>query len=392
MKKGIVLVLFFPAFIFAQPFTKKYLLAFHTCTTNCAFQFHETHIAESNDGLNWSLVPNLPYLPGSVPDIVIRGSRLYLYNPGKVTRYDNSTGAWDASPSNVNVTDTLGNTVNFVDPSPMVDQNGNLVLFFLNSTGSTGDPASCNPYPCTKYFDSAVEVPGSDGTQFILQPGHRLSVTLSSGTGSDPDIYFDGSQYILYYSAGSSTKAFFCPTLHGSYSSFPGLTNDEITNQGGIPCGYYDPSSGMYWTFVHANVSGITEIKRVIHGNFNAAVNSSVTVISGSGIGLSAQHKCESPGFCLNDFLLSTGPAVSTPDITIFPNPASEHEIIIRGIQEKNRIRKIEILSSGGKLEKEIFPGENVVETILKNELPPGIYFVRLYFSEGSMMVKKLII
>ncbi|MBC7861817.1 MAG: T9SS type A sorting domain-containing protein [Bacteroidia bacterium] len=366
-------------------------MAFHTCTTNCAFQFHETHIAESNDGTTWTMVPNLPYLPGSVPDIVVRGSKLYLYNPGKVRRYNNATGLWDTSQSNVSIVDGSGNNVSFVDPSPYVDSNGNIVLFYLNSTGITGDPASCNPYPCTKYFNSAVEVSGSDGTQFVQQPGDRLSVSINSGTASDPDIYFDGTQYIMYYSAGSNTKAFTCSTMHGSYVSFPGLANNDITNQGGIPCGHYDATSNMYWTYTHFG-GGVTEIKLVPHANFNATVNTSSTVINGTSIGLTAQHKCESPGFCTNDFLTGIGNQQDlNSQISVFPNPANGNEFSVQSFNSKIIVQKIEIINAAGQTVKEINCKENAQVIKIKTEFVPGIYFVKIISSNGNV-VKKLIL
>jgi hypothetical protein len=382
----------FPATLASQPFSKKYLMAFHTCTTNCAFQFHETHIAESNDGSTWSLVPNLPYFSGSVPDLVVRGTKLYLYNPGIVRRYDNSTSLWDSSPANVSVVDSIGNPVNFVDPSPTVDANGNIVLFFLNSTGITGDPATCNPYPCVKYFDSAVEVPGSDGAQFLLQSAHRLTVNLSSGSASDPDIYFDGSQYILYYSAGSSTKALYSSTLHGAYTAFGGLNNGELTNQGGIPCGHYEASSGQYWTYVHANGMNGTEIKRVTHSNFNASVNTATTVISGTNIGLTSQHKCESPGFCENDFLQSADFENAAQDVfTIYPNPLCANEFTLKGKVAGNAIEKIELSDLKGAVQNLSFGQKENPVIKISTQLNPGMYFLRIYSREG-ICLKKLIV
>jgi hypothetical protein len=391
MKKFFFLFLF-PLAISAQPFTKKYLLAFHTCTTNCAPNYHETHIAESNDGTSWTMVPNLPSLPGSVPDLIIRGTKLYLYNPGKLIRYDNTTATWETNYTNVSVLDSNGNPVMFVDPSPTLDANGNIVLFFLNSTGSTGDPAQCVNYPCTKYFDSATEVQGSDGTQFIMEPGHRLSVTISNGTASDPDIFSDGSQFILYYSSGTTTKAFSSSTLHGSYSAFSTLSNAVLTNQGGIPCGHFNTSSSQYWTYVHANGGGgATEIKRVMHSNFNSAVNTSTTVINGSSIGLTAQHKCESPGFCENTFILSGITEGEHSNLfSIFPNPVESGNFILSSLNE-NKINKVELMDYSGKIVKEIELKKQLTVEISCGELSAGIYFVRINSGKG-VSVKKLFI
>jgi hypothetical protein len=285
----------------AQPFTKKYIMSFHSCLSGaCAGPSqHMTYLAESNDGASWTLVPNFTPYQGSVPDVVIRGSKLYIFNPGSVRRYNYSTNTWDASASSVSIT-SGGSNVNFVDPSPIIDENGRIVLFFLNSTGVSGDPANCSSYPCDKYFESAVEVDGSDGTQFVAQTGKRYTATLSSGTASDPDIFYDGTNYYLYISKGNSVAVYKSSTLHGSYTAISTLSNSLLTNQGGIPSGMYDGT--QYQTFVHANV-GSTVIRRQAHSNFNSQLNSFTTIISGSSMGLGANATAESPGICNNTFL-----------------------------------------------------------------------------------------
>jgi len=130
---------------FAQP-SKKYLMAFHTCTNCAGPQSHTTRIAESNDGSNWSLVPNFNGFQGSVPDPIIRGNKLYIYTPGKVNRYNNSANTWEPA-ANVSIKDSNQQQIMYVDPSAILDDDANIVLFFMNSTGLTGDPAFCQNYP-----------------------------------------------------------------------------------------------------------------------------------------------------------------------------------------------------------------------------------------------------
>ena len=111
-------------------------MSFHTCDALCTgFQDHMTNLAESDDGTNWSLVPNFISYNGSVPDIIIRGNKLYIYTPGQVKRYDKTTNWWDTNPVNVSIVDGNNNPVSYVDPSAIIDSAGNIVLFFLNSTG-----------------------------------------------------------------------------------------------------------------------------------------------------------------------------------------------------------------------------------------------------------------
>jgi hypothetical protein len=292
----------------AQP-SKTYLMSFFTCSTCGVLDSHRVQLAESNNGYDWSLVPGFSSFKGggSVPDVITRSNMLYLYTTSGVKKYNYTTNAWDTGMSRVTVQDSSGTKYNYVDPSMTIDSSGKLVMFFLDATGSTGDPASCGgSSSCTKYFRSAVES-GTDGTSFILRSGARLSysLTTSSSTASDPDIYFDGSQYILYISTGASTRAYKSSTLHGSYTAFSGLSSALLTNSGGIPSGYYDADSSKYWTLVHTS-TGRIQIKK--HSGFTAAISSFTTVVDYNTAGLSSSYFAESPGICKNTLSISALP------------------------------------------------------------------------------------
>ncbi len=315
-----------PFMLLAQPFSKKYIMAFHTCNAACTgFMNHQVHLAESNDGSTWSLVPNFVPYTGSVPDVITRGSKLYIYTPGQVKRYNQTTNTWDQNTQSVAITDSAGNPVQYVDPSAVVDSAGHLVLFFLNSTGTPmgQDPASCQTYPCIKYFDSASEVPGSDGTQFTKNAGHRMVITLNSGTASDPDIFQDPSGYKLYISKGNSVYACSAASLHGSYSSIPALTNGILTNQGGIPCGWFDESTNQYWTYVHTNQNGNIVIRQAIHTNLNNVLSNFNTVLAGPQIGEPASTTTESPSICLNTLTITGLNEPEKSSLQLSPNPCS---------------------------------------------------------------------
>lgn len=281
--------------MYAQP-TKKYLMSFHTCT-DCAMPTnHTVQLAESDNGSSWSLVPGHTGWQGSVPDVITRGSKIYLYAPTGMKTYDSSTKAW-SNTSKFSVVDKNGATVNIVDPSAHINANGKIVLFYLVSTGSTGDPASCTSYPCTKNFGSAIEKEGTDGTQFVAVDGYRASITLNNGSASDPDIFYDGSKYWLYISLGQSVEVRSSDLLHGDYQKVTTLSNSILTSQGGIPAGYYDPTSKKYWTYVHSG--GPSLIKLGITDNVTTALTSVNSVITGSIIGNSAASVA-SPGFAIN--------------------------------------------------------------------------------------------
>lgn len=104
---------------------------------------------------------------------------------------------------------------------------------------------------------SATEVDGSDGVQFVADSGDRVQVTLTPtstqlDTASDPDIFYDGTQYVLYISRGNSMEVYTSATLRGSYTRSPPLPGGKITsNTGGIGSGFFNALQGQYWTFVH---------------------------------------------------------------------------------------------------------------------------------------------
>lgn len=282
----------------------RFFLAVHTCEgSGCTDpRTHQTRLLESADGAAWTTVPGAGPFSGSVPDVVARGDTVYLYNPGKVTRYRRSVNRWEA-PAQVRVENDQGGKVDFVDPSAVVDEQGRLVIHFLNSTGLLNqDPAGCLTYPCEKHFDSAVEVPGSDGTLFRLQPGHRVSLVLGSGSASDPDIFSDGQAWCLYLSRGQSVQVFRGASLHGSFGLVEGLPDGYLTHQGGVPCGHWDPATGKYWTWAHANEPGRTVVRRFVHDGFARQLGPAdfTVAVTGETLGLGAGVSVASPSFALN--------------------------------------------------------------------------------------------
>ena len=284
-------------------------MSYLTCTSSslCGNPAnHSVQLAESNDGATWTSVPGFTAYTGSVPDVVTRNNKLYIYTPGFVKRYDRTTNTWDAITSSVSVKDASGTTVNYVDPSLIVDSSGNLVMFFLQSGGAgTGDPATCTTFPCTKSFLSATEVSGSDGTQFVTNSGTRISITLttSGSSASDPDIFFDGTNYVCYISKGNSIQVYTSTLLHGTYSQVTTLSSGTLTNEGGIPSGYFDPLTSKYWTYIHTSVG---EIKFKTHADFSTLQTGFTTIITGATAGLGSGSQAQSPGFCKSTLTASS--------------------------------------------------------------------------------------
>lgn len=289
--------------------TGKYLMAFHACDTsvsNCMdFRNHKTYVAESDNGATWSIVPGYASYAASVPDLVRRGNTLYVYSPGQLRRYHIDTDIWE-NPVSVQMTNH-STVESFVDPSPIVDDNGKIVLFYLASQPG-GDPARCaaGQQSCTKIFRSATEVAGSDGGSFTVDSGDRATITItSSEAASDPDIFTGPSGYVLYISIMNSIQVYSAGTLRSTYTKSTALSDGYLTrNIGGIASGYYDSVAGQYWTFVHIKdlLSGYPVIRRAMHVNLNSQLVETQfsNVISGTAIGLGDSYNIESPGFAVN--------------------------------------------------------------------------------------------
>ncbi|MBI4446185.1 MAG: DUF11 domain-containing protein [Acidobacteria bacterium] len=310
------------------PVTGKYLMSFHACdsaATNCMDpRNHQVYLAQSNDGASWTLVPGWTPFAGSVPDVIRRGNKLYIYTArSEVVRYDLTANTReDAARVTIN-----GVPDGFVDPSLILDDQGRLVLFFLYGQ-SGSDPAGCptGQTTCQKRIGSATEVSGSDGSQFTLDSGDRAQVTISASgalrSASDPDIFFDGSKYILYLTHGPSISVWRAADLRATYSKIADLSNET----GGIPSGHFDSTSQRYWTYAHIprGAPPVAVIRRAVHTDFSRLLVESdwSTVISASSLGLSASTHTESPGFAVN-----ASPA--GPDLSL--SKTASPEVILPG-------------------------------------------------------------
>ena len=272
--------------------TQRYLLAVHAAEPGATFAEHETHLLESADGSNWTEVSGWQPYVGSVPEVIERDGFLYLFNPGKRRVYDLAGGS--VTGASVSISDAIGNTVSYVDPSAIVDDEDRMVLFFLNSTGvppGTDPAAGSDP----KAFDSATEDASSNGLAFTLEPGPRVEAL-----SSDPDVFYDGSRYVLYISYGSNTRAYESATLHGSYTGLPGLGPDAmLTSVGGVPAGHYDADNVEYWTYVHAHAGGANVVRHAVHASLDSALTASnfVTVVQAADLGLDSATSIESASF-----------------------------------------------------------------------------------------------
>lgn len=286
----------------------RYLMSFHACDMNDCQQgpmSHMVYLAQSDDGERWSLVPGWQPYRGSVPDVIRRGNMIYVFTPNQMVRYSLTTQTFEG-PFQVVIN---GMAEGFVDPSLFMDEQGKLVLFFLYGRMGS-DPAGCSPGipTCVQRFGSATELEGSDGTQFTLDEGDRVSITVSEGStlrsASDPDIFFDGAQYFIYISHGPSISVWTSAELRGSFVQITSLPDNLLSlGSGGVPAGYFDDLSGLYWTFAHApRRDSATNIYRAVHSDFSRQIGNAdwVVVVSGETLGLGNTINVESPGFAVN--------------------------------------------------------------------------------------------
>ena len=281
----------------------KYIMAFLACdtsTANCSNPVnHKTYLAESIDGVAWSPLPGFTPIPGSVPDVIARGNTLYVYNPGRLTRYHRDTGVQESGfPVSIKYANG-SSTTGFVDPSAILDGNGTIVLFYLPAILGQ-DPAQCpiGQTSCVKYVMSATEVADSDGASFVVDPGIRVGVQISTCCASDPSVFQGPSGYYLYVSEGQSVLAFASGSLRGAYSPVEGLVGGVLVQQGtgGVPAGYYDQSSRTFWTYV--TQGQVSVIARASTPSINSSIPASSfsTVLSGISFpGLGGSYLVASP-------------------------------------------------------------------------------------------------
>jgi len=245
-------------------------------------------------------LPDWQSYKGSVPDVIRRGDTVYIFTPAAVRKYDVKTNT--LSDKIHVVLDDPTATGGFVDPSMFLDEQGRLVMFYM--PGIMGqDPAQCAPgeSQCTKVYRSAVEKEGSDGMEFVATEGNRAEITIKQDIAADPDIFFDGNQYVLYISRGQGVQVFTGNELHGSYTEVsPG---DFLLREGGVPAGYFDVENSEYWTYIHSGHPSAV-IKRAVHkdlttflgaGDFAEVIGSTTMADQ-----FSQSFTVESPGFALN--------------------------------------------------------------------------------------------
>lgn len=273
------------------PPAQPYVMAFHTCSTNCEDPSnHLIHLAQSADGASWTDVPGWQPYKGSVPDTFRRGNTLYVIGAG-LSKVDMSTGKVTAARFDVKKadgSDALARDASFVGQLP----DGRFVITYVPSMQEV---AGASEIPILL----ATEVAGSDGTSFV-NSGVALAITKSSlpinGEPTDPDIFFNGSQWVLYTSVGSNIFGYPSGSMTGPYDLAKQVFVGRDT--GGVASGI--AGSGGVWTYVNFGPSRESiEIRRAVSSDGLSGLSSGsfATVITGAPYGATT---AESPGVAAN--------------------------------------------------------------------------------------------
>jgi hypothetical protein len=288
-------------------------MAFHACnvsTLDCNDpRNHRVYLAESSDGLTWNLVAGWQPFPGSVPDVIRRGDTVYVYTGPSIVRLHLESGTAD-TPATISLQTPDGKPADVLptDVSLIIDDQDRLVLFFLYGTMGSG-PAMCAPgeATCARRIGSDTEVEGTDGAEFVLDDGDRLSVSVGAGTPfqsvSDPDISPDGRDMYLLLSHGSWMTGWTSLDLRGAYRQLNVPPMGFLTaGSGGVGAGHFDASSSNIWLCAHVYQQVGMVIRRAAVKDLARQLEESdwTTVLTGEGLGLGQGVNVESPGFAVN--------------------------------------------------------------------------------------------
>jgi len=309
---------------------RKLLMAFQACNAGGAngcpgYKKHNVHLAQSNDGVHWLPIPGIEPFEGAVPDLIRRGNSLYVYYlpfgdtvpPGtlNVRRYNVITGELQDEDI-VTVMDESGVKEAVADPSLILDENGNLVLFCIAQDVGLDDPDRCMPgrVSCKKTFRSATEVEGSNGREFIVDSGNRYERQIGSNEAlGDPDVFQAPGGYVMYvryvdesYQSGppDATLLLFSSDLRGSYALDTALEDGVLTRRISGGSGVYDFATKQYWTYgAQVDPWSRLVIAGAVHASFDITIFESrlQTVITGGDvIGLGPDFAVSNPGLAIN--------------------------------------------------------------------------------------------
>ncbi len=311
-----------------------YVMSFTGCnsaTSNCSDPRNQTtYLAQSNDGSSWSLAP-AAFTPvtASSSGVVVRNGNVYVYGvtdfvneTSQLFEYSEATGQMTKSAVSIS---GLPSGYGFVDPDPILTTDGSIVMvFYMMCAGITPSP-SCSS---TSRIESATEVAGSDGTRFTMDPGDRLVTANGSGnaaTGTtDPDVCFDGHQYVMYVLENGTTVAYSSPSLQGSYS-YLATVFAPSGNPAAPPGCLFDPATGTYFLYeaLGSGPGSTPVIQRASTTSAAASfpISSWQTVAGASAFGLASTVQLNFPDIALNAPSATTTSTTTPTSTTSTTNP-----------------------------------------------------------------------
>jgi len=296
------------------PPSGAYVMGFHTCSSDCENPVgHTVRLVQSQDGVVWTDVVGWKPLSGSVPDVIRRGNTLYVIGAG-LTRIDMTTGKATADYFKVKKADgksALARDVSFAGQL----SDGRFVVAYVPSMQDVVGAAAIP-------VQLAVEDVGSNGSTYTFT-GTAISIGSTSlpvpGQPTDPDIFFNGTQWVLYVSVGANVVSFTSSSISGPYDTASATV--VSSNAGGVPAGVQ--SDGGVMAFVN---SGPTRdslvIKRAVSATGTTPLPSSAftTVLTGAAYGATT---AESPGIARNTPGIECGTGCSgTTTTTATTTPA----------------------------------------------------------------------
>ncbi|CAB4753800.1 unannotated protein [freshwater metagenome] len=282
------------------PTSDPYLMAFHTCAlgTECTNPMnHLIRLGSSPDGRSWAQLPGWQPYSGSVPDVFRRGNTAYVIGAG-LSRVNMTTGQVTASSfsvKNAQGADALPRDASFAGQLP----DGRLVLVYVPSMQAI-DPSSP-----TRTILLATEDKGSDGASFTYS-GDAIVISTASlpvrGDATDPDIYWDGSRWVLLVSLGGNTVAYSSANLLGPFEASTLTVVSQ--NNGGVPSAVLSTDNSTVFTYVNAGERDNVSIRLGTSVAPPSLISSWSVVIPASQFGTAS---AESPGVSLNSVGITCG-------------------------------------------------------------------------------------
>ena len=287
------------------PTSDPYLMAFHTCAlgADCTNPSnHLVRLGSSPDGRSWTQLPGWQPYAGSVPDVFRRGNTAYVIGAG-LSRVNMTTGQVTASRfsvKNAQGGNAMPRDASFAGQLP----DGRLVLVYVPSM------QAIDPNSPTRTILLATEDKDSDGASFSYA-GDAIVLNTASlpvrGDATDPDIYWDGSRWVLLVSLGGNAIAYTSANLLGPYeaSTLTMVSRDS----GGVPSAVLSTDNSTVFTYVNAGERDNVSIRLGTSVAPPSLISSWSVVIPASQFGTAS---AESPGVSLNSVGITCGAGCAT--------------------------------------------------------------------------------